>query len=327
MLNKLMSCIAIAAISVMVAGSASAAVMVPGGSYLQVNLAALPNQVISAEAWGGASLTNGTGGNHDVGVDAGLFSTAGRTMGTALMTGVALVVNMTLTLSNGAGAFSSNFGPTPNPWGGNLTVGSTPSSGTLCTAGCLGGLGTGVLSGNAILNAGGGIFVPFPLGAVGAGGTAMATLGGAPLVATGGPWITGKVRVTNITTNIISITSGPRVGLTGAPVTVMIEPSEVGKNKIKTIGGLLSHTAPTGWLPQTVMDVRFGGTQNLASSATGGVVTLISPVRVDTGAIGQGIIPGVFTMHLKFAPEPGTVLLLASGAAGLVLLGRKRMKS
>jgi len=59
-----------------------------------------------------------------------------------------------------------------------------------------------------------------------------------------------------------------------------------------------------------------------------GVVQLISPMQVVTnltsGSNTKIALFGFLTVH--FIPEPGMLLLLGSGVAGLVLLGRHRMK-
>jgi hypothetical protein len=59
-----------------------------------------------------------------------------------------------------------------------------------------------------------------------------------------------------------------------------------------------------------------------------GVVQLISPMQVVTnltsGSNAKIALFGFLTVH--FIPEPGMLLLLGSGVAGLVLLGRSRMR-
>ena len=72
--------------------------------------------------------------------------------------------------------------------------------------------------------------------------------------------------------------------------------------------------------------MTFTGTNSIDASGVGSV-TLISPTKINTGALGLGNLPGVWRASFKFVPEPGTVLLLVSGAAGLAFIGRKRMKS
>jgi hypothetical protein len=249
---------------------------------------------------------------------------------------------MTLTATNQAASYTSNFASgvlSNNPWGGGL-AGTNPNfsagSDTLCATGCLGAGGTataGNFSGAIALQIAG-LTIPFPLTTLGLGGVeTVAIATGVSLKATGGPWITGKVQITGITTNVISVPGrgpggpGPAGGVTGVGVTLNLTTMEGQTAMAMTTMGAYASTASTMAVISVRNTVNVGGTQNLASSATGGVVTLISPVRVDASAIGQPVIPGVFRQTFKFVPEPGTVLLLVSGAAGLVALGRRRMKN
>jgi hypothetical protein len=59
-----------------------------------------------------------------------------------------------------------------------------------------------------------------------------------------------------------------------------------------------------------------------------GVVQLISPMQIRTNlAAGTSVKLSLFSnLVLHFVPEPGMLLLLGSGVAGLVLLGRHRMR-
>jgi len=340
MLNKLVGLVAIMAIGAVVAGTSSAAVLIPGGSSFKVNIAALPTITIPATYAGTATLTNGVGSGHDISTTAGLFQGSGITAGTTLLTGVALIDNMTLTATNQAASYTSNFASgvaSNNPWGGGLSAldpNFSAGSDTLCATGCLGAGGTvdaGNFSGAIALQIAG-LTIPFPLTTLGLGGSEAVPLApGVTLVATGGPWITGKVQITGITTNVISVPGrpggpGPGGGATGVGVTLNLTTMEGQTAMALTTAGAYVSTMTAA--PRSVRNtVNVGGTQNLASSAAGGVVTLISPVRVDASAIGQPVIPGVFRQTFKFVPEPGTVLLLVSGAAGLVALGRRRMKN
>lgn len=341
-LKKLASFIAVTAVCGLLAGTSTAAVLIPGGSAFKVNIAGLPTISIPGTyaAGAGATLTNGVGGGHDLSTSAGLFQGSGITAGTSLMTGVALLVNMTLTATNNAATYTSDFAngvASNNPWGGGLTAGNpnfSAGSDTLCATGCLGAGGaatSGTYNGNIILNSIAGA-IPFPMGAIGLGGTDSVTIGGTAnvIAATGGPWVTGKVQITGITTNVLSVPGrpggpGPSGGATGVGVTLNLTTVEgASAMALSTMGGFFGVGTGAVVVRNTV---NVSGTNNLASSAVGGTVTMISPTRITTGPLGQGTLPGVFRQTFKFVPEPGTVLLLVSGAAGLVALGRKRMKN
>ena len=68
------------------------------------------------------------------------------------------------------------------------------------------------------------------------------------------------------------------------------------------------------------------GTTNTAQ--IGGVVQLVSGSQiVSTLPVGSNDkIAAGQRLFIKFVPEPGMLLLIGSGAAGLALLGRKRMR-
>jgi len=66
---------------------------------------------------------------------------------------------------------------------------------------------------------------------------------------------------------------------------------------------------------------------NSSTATNSGVIQLIAPQEVNTvGVAGNSTRVALFsTLTLHFIPEPGLVLLIASGAVGLGLLGRSRM--
>jgi hypothetical protein len=72
------------------------------------------------------------------------------------------------------------------------------------------------------------------------------------------------------------------------------------------------------------------GPASLTSSTavTSGVVQLVSPSQQTVqGVPGNSDKSGnIAIISLHFIPEPGLLLLLGSGAAGLILLGRRRLK-
>jgi hypothetical protein len=334
-LKKLFILAVVAGILCLSAGSTWAAAFIPGGSTLSNNLGSLPQIVVTGDptALTSVRLT----GSGDIEVDAGLFSTAGLSVGTSLLTGVALINNLTLTAQQGAGTFTPNFSTTQsgiggggadgtfgNPWGGNLS-GSAAAAGSasLCPSpgACLGGYTVG-LSGQIIIDIGLGALNPaFPLDDVGEGGQGSVSLGGIVIAAQGGPWITGKARVTNANTNVIVLPG--RGFASGVAATLNPTTGETAVNV--TVGGLLTTNPSAVGSLLTENTLTFSGTNNLTSGGAG-TVTFISPTLVNTGGLGLGNVPGVWRLQFKFVPEPGTVLLLVSGAAGLAFIGRRRMK-
>lgn len=314
------------------ASAAWSAAFIPGGSVLSAKLANLPRLEVAGDPTKIADVSLG-GGALTIGAD--VFSTAGLTVGTTLLTNVALMQNLTLNVDNNAGTLTTGFSATPgssvpggytagNPWGGNLTgPGKLTGSESLCGgSGCLGGRGL-TLNGSIVIAAAGGLNLPFPLDAVGRGGTGSVSLGGAVLSAVGGPWITGKARLTGLNTNVLMVPG--RGGKVGVGVTLDLATTETSVG-VTTMGGLTNTVTATNPPRLTEGTVTFTGTNSITASGAG-TVTLISPTKINTGALALGNLPGVWRTTFKFVPEPGTVLLLVSGAAGLAFIGRKRMKS
>jgi hypothetical protein len=109
------------------------------------------------------------------------------------------------------------------------------------------------------------------------------------------------------------ITIPERAGAFGLPLTLVPTPNE---NPVTvTIGG---------GVPLTTTFVTVSGTNNLVSAAQGGVISLVSPVRI-LSSVGRAW-PGVVTKRFVFMPEPTVPLLLGTGMASLILIGRRRMK-
>lgn len=83
----------------------------------------------------------------------------------------------------------------------------------------------------------------------------------------------------------------------------------------------------------TVMATGYvrGPLSNTSTAAkVGGTIQLIAPSQVYTQGVpgGKSDTQALFTrMTLHFVPEPGSLLLLGPGAAGLALLGYRRMRS
>jgi hypothetical protein len=79
----------------------------------------------------------------------------------------------------------------------------------------------------------------------------------------------------------------------------------------------------------TAMGFAHGPSSGTSSTAApSGVVQLITPMQVVTNLTsGSNAKLALFgRLSVRFVPEPGMLLLIGSGVAGLVLLGRHRMK-
>jgi hypothetical protein len=349
MLRKLVGLIAAVGTLGLTAGAAWSAIFIPEQSSMTAKFGALPPLAATAgNGPGGAWTWDDTsvrfnGGNLEV--DASVFSASGVTAGTVLLTGVAIIDNLTMTLVNSAAtftpAFSTTSGMAPgggysstagNPVGGAQTgVGKQVGSEDLCgpdTAACLGAFG-GTVDGQILMWAvGGAAIVPFVvgpptggnMGGLGVGGVPTGSIPGlAVLNAQAAPWLTGKVRMTGISTNVVRVPG--RGSIQGVGVTLSLATTETSMNV--TAGGGTTGTGTGSVLKQSI--VTFTGSDSRTASGAGRV-TLISPTSIDTGNLMLGVTPGIWRMSVFFVPEPGTVLLIVSGAAGLAFIGRKRMK-
>ena len=320
MLQRVLTLLAVLGLTIGATGTAFAGVFDAGTSSQTVRLGGLAPLTISGTYTNGgtAQLSGGS-----LQLDAGVFVTTGLAAGTTLFTGVDLITDLVLTASNQSATFTGAFSAI-NSVAGNLTgSGATAYSGTICPSGCLGGLE--VVSGQTVVLVGGGLGAGFPNTVIGIGGTetlmVTGTQGPATIAATGGPFVTGKVRITNITSNVVQLPG--RVPIATGPAVLLGATSMEEVRTFTTMGGFLTSNT-TGQL-STVATVTIAGSNNVTGTGVG-QVTLVSPLRIDTGPLNVGNIPGIVSQTFVFVPEPGTLLLLASGAAGLVMLGRRRSR-
>ena len=138
MLRKLVSLVAAAGMLCLTASAAWSAIFIPEKSSMSWKAAALPSLVVEAGNGAGGAWTWDDQSVHfsgaDLVVDASVFSASNLTAGTSLLTGVAIIDNLTLTVHNNEGVFTPSFSTTSgmspgggydgtagNPWGGNQT--------------------------------------------------------------------------------------------------------------------------------------------------------------------------------------------------------------
>jgi hypothetical protein len=253
----------------------------------------------------------------------------------------------------GGNAFGATTANGPSPSISGVICGTqltSTATGTPTRAdGCIGGIAE--IGGQSVLQVGLPIGFAIPLGkAAGGNATTTANLGIlGTLMATGAPFVTGKVVVTGVNTNLIStftpavtvFTPANRAANPNGPGGIgygfaftLDGPTENNAKTRTTKGGTVFNQASSGvGNPIQTSVVAVEGTNALVATGTGtsgdpsGTITLVAPSRIDIQAlIKDTIIPGLSSMKLTFVPEPGTMLLLASGAAGLVLIGRRRMR-
>jgi hypothetical protein len=218
---------------------------------------------------------------------------------------VPVITNIKITMKNPSATFQSGYSYT-NYVGDNGLKG--PYLG-----------GPGPLTGMLVLWAGGVPAAVIDMGLLGGppGIASYPTLLGLPMTVTGGPWVTGPVTITSITTNVISVNGVTGVGMSLQPL------STATLRTLSTGGGFVS---TNGGRPLEQHTVTISGSNDLVSTSVAGTVTLVAPMRINTTTYISGRIPAAAWMHIVFTPEPGTMLLLVTGAIGLAVMGRRRIR-
>ncbi len=199
-----------------------------------------------------------------------------------------------------------------------VAVAATVEAGDLAGAPSL--IGNGALS-NSDLGLAGGLarvclfstacsaFLPLPLthvGAVGLGIGGQQTIGGA-----------GTIR--------ISINHAPWTILTGKAIDQPDNPA----NGTITVNGGQGTPAVELYKFQTKMGFAHGPASVTGSTAfTSGVLQFVTPGQVTSNITQTSSlkIGNISTLRLHVVPEPGLLLLLGTGVAGLVVLGQRKLR-
>ena len=106
----------------------------------------------------------------------------------------------------------------------------------------------------------------------------------------------------------------------------------VGQGGVALVTGAVNLTvigAPwtTGTAAVGTAFTAMGGVSPLSNTgAPWGNVTLVTPPFISTNIGASAILPAFGILNLHFVPEPGTLMLLGSGIAGLVAFGRSRVR-
>ena len=306
-MRRLLAVFTVAVMALAITGVAQAGYFVGAESLQSVSLGSINNPGYPAAGGGSVTLVDNGLGGHDVQIDASVWATVNYSFGTSLYTGVPNMDDFRLTVANQPLTATSGFTAV------NMLDMAQPTIGP-----GLGGI-SGLLDGKLALVLFGVRVVTFPLTNVGgaAGGTFKTDVIGIPFTVTYMPWFTDPVAVTGITTNIVSWE-----GETGAGIEMRLTPAQHGK-VFSVEGGWVS---TNGGLPVEKHTVTLSGPNNLLSASTAGSLTIVSPIRINTGPSVAGRVPGAAWLDFVFVPEPGTMLLLVAGAAGLIVIGRRRAR-
>ncbi len=141
----------------------------------------------------------------------------------------------------------------------------------------------------------------------------------------------------NFVTNLTGTGSGPmavsgiaKVGLFPGPLANLSVPFTSGGVNGTGLGGNLVTASGFGigvsvrGAPWTTGTASIG-TATAMGFVSGNTVQLVSPTFISTSIGASAVLPAFAVLTMSFVPEPGTLFLLLSGVAGLMVLGRKRM--
>ena len=310
-MRKILGTFAAAVATLAVAGMVQAGTFEPANSRFVMyygSIVAADVTVLDGGGGGTVILVDNGAGGHDIVLEASVWNTVNNSTGTALYTGVPFIDDIRNTIINQGTTLTSGFTDV------NYLVNQPhPVIGPY-----LGGIAS--LTGKTVLWALGVPAVSYNLTPMAgpAGGTAANTFLGLSIKATYQPWVTGPVPVTGVTTNVITYN-----GQTGSAVTMRLTVAQQPRRTVSTGGSFVS---TGGGLPLENHTLTIIGDNQLLSASGTGSVTLVAPQRVDTGAAISGTIPATLYMDLSFVPEPGTMLLLVTGAVGMLVVGRSRLR-
>jgi len=190
-MHKLLSILAVLGMAFAVASTAQAGTFDPTNSLINFQLSGLAASEVYALPGTEAQVTltdNGFGG-HNLAMDPTVFSTVNFGGGTSLFTGVGIITNIKLTIKNAAASFVSGYSYTNYVGDGGVKGpylgGVSPLNGQMVVW----ALGLPAIGVNMAMVGGPPGTVTYP------------TLLGLSMTVTGGPWATGPLTITDITTN------------------------------------------------------------------------------------------------------------------------------
>jgi hypothetical protein len=303
----------------------------PDANISTIKISGLAAIVIPRTGPGGASLS-ATKPPFTLFIDQSVWATSSYGPGTSLFTGVPFISNLIITFvggqmfqtANSSSTMQPSTRPAGAPWS-NTSVANPVGPGAIT-----GMIAYGTpIKGQGILGLTLGTKMPvIELLDVGRKpvATATAKIGTPALVTidiTMGPWFRNSITMTNLTTNYVQLPARNPGEQTGLAFT--LNPSTAEEVKTFTVGGNFVTSYPDNEL-LVASEVQLVGTLNFPSTLNGtGTISLVTPLRMVTGEV-AGTIPGFARMKFSFVPEPRLLLLMVSGAIGLILFGRNRMR-
>ena len=280
-----------------VSATSSAATLDQATSFLDVKLGSVPQIHLSAQSTN--VVLTGNAGSHAIAEAASVFQTNAFTIQSAAFTGLPSLTALKLSLVAGVG----NFGEA-------ATYANAMNAGAIVSG--FGGIEAN--TGAATLTAGGFQFA-IDLNVLGSGGqNVVANVLQNSLVLTGAPFNTGAAVITGLSSNIVAVPA--YLNTTGVAFTL----------NLTTVQLITAYEITAAGIPVTNNTVTLNAGTNALGTVNGdGSIKMVSPFRISTGSL-AGNVAGSMTKTFTFVPEPGTVLLLVTGAAGLAIVGRKRMR-
>jgi len=82
----------------------------------------------------------------------------------------------------------------------------------------------------------------------------------------------------------------------------------------------------TGTVQIGTVTAMCGRSPASSTVAASGTVSLVSPIFISTNISPTAVVPTFGFLNMHFVPEPGTLVLLGAGIAGLVSYGRTRSR-
>jgi hypothetical protein len=160
-----------------------------------------------------------------------------------------------------------------------------------------------------------------------AGIAVSATNGAGAFAGSGGAGFGGQMPINGTAKVCLYGTCGSSYNISNLSVPLNV----VGQGGAVTVMGAVNLTvvgAP--WTTGTVAIgtiTAMGGVSPLSNTgAPSGSVSLVTPIFISTNIGAFSVVPAFGFFNLHFVPEPGTLVLLGSGIAGLVAFGRSRAR-